>query len=144
MMVKKMLANIKLILGAGLVLVALSTSYLSYNFYGKLTVLERNYDAAMVKIDEKNKELQTSIDSCRITEVITTKLTTEAVVMTEKLTQLIVELDIVPEGSTNVPHNANISTAAGTILSAPDAKLKRLLDDAYCTADAGSSYCTTR
>lgn len=142
------LTKLKMAVLAGLVAITLSTSYLSYTFYGKMQVLELRHDDMMLELREKDRQLTNMEASCKIDQEVMTKVASESESLGEDLNTILESLNDLTtkeNGRENVQPVKHVPTLGIPAAVAPrDNTIQRVLDDAFCAADPDDSYCTAR
>lgn len=139
------LTKLKMAILAGLVAITLSTSYLSYTFYGKMQVLEERNDGVLAQLREKDRQLTSMEASCKIDQEVVSKVAAESDSLGESLNTILESLNelTIQEIENVQPASVSPERPAPTATRG-DRAIQRVLDDAFCAADPSDSYCTTR
>ena len=126
-----------------LAVLAVSTTYLSYNLYGKLSVVQAQLQDSMQEMKKKSEALDKLDRSCSISSAISTEFFRESRENGTKIMELMSALN---EYTAQESNNENQPTPSpinsGTVQ--PDPALQRLLDAAYCSAAPSDPTCTTK
>lgn len=134
-----MLMQIKLIIAAVIITALVSTSYLSYRFYGQVKVLEADVVGLHEDLIRSAKNTELTVQSCRIGEDISSEVSKIETDMVQKSAELLERISAMPRSGVK-----NEQTIESPGVVSADVELQRLLDDAYCNAATSDPYCTTR
>lgn len=138
-----MMNNITVWIIGALLALAISTTYLSYNLYGKLAVVEGQLQDSMLEVKKKAEALDKLDRSCSISSAISTDFFRESRENNSKIMELMSALnEYTPQESTNVHQSTPSSVGSSTMQ--PDPALQRLLDAAYCSAAPSDPACTAK
>lgn len=142
-----MLNKIRIVICSGMLVVAVSMSYLSYTLMKDVGKLEERNAELVTKLEQRRQDIKLLQTSCKIDQNVSFETLEKAQEMTEKIPEIMEKLDSIEIKQNEVP--ANDQTQAEKASDARDAvradnELMQLLDEAYCTAAGDSPYCAPR
>ncbi len=138
-----MFSKIRLIALSGLLVLALSMSYMTYTLIGDVGKLEERNEQLVKDLAAQVEDIKRLETSCKIDSEVAFETIERAEEMTQKIPEIMEALDKIEVKQNEVPKNEQTPKQASDAVRA-DSELMRLLDEAYCTAAGDSAYCTAR
>lgn len=124
-------------------LVFIATAYLANDYRKQVVALQQDVTSLQASVAQCTAAAQRVQASCMINDRIIAESSEKKTVMLNKASELLIEVAKITrkdEGA-NEPVKKSVP---GTSVESADAKLQRLLDDAYCTAAPSDPYCSSR
>lgn len=142
-----MLNKIRIVICSGMLVVAVSMSYLSYTLIGDIGKLEERNQELVTKLEERRQDIKRLETSCKIDNEVSFETLEKAQELTEKMPAIMEKLEKIEIKQNEVPANDQTKAekaSATRAIDRADDELMELLDEAYCTATGNSPYCAAR